>query len=229
MNAAVARPRTIPADRDRKIRPQAGTSLPRRPVRSLPVISAPRFGSWRAVAALVLTVVLAGVSAACTPAPVDRAKEPSPAAGAPVELDGTSPPPWPAPSDVAARVASAGLDLGPMGTAEHYHPHLRILIHGEEVPVPGNIGVDPSTGAMSALHTHEPDGTLHIEADTIGEVFTLGQLFTQWGVRLTATQIGGVRTETGQDITVTSNRRLVAGDPGNLRLQPDQQIVLQLP
>lgn len=54
-----------------------------------------------------------------------------------------------------------------MGTADHYHPHLRIIINGNEVPVPANIGVDPATGAMSALHTHETDGTIHIEADTV--------------------------------------------------------------
>jgi hypothetical protein len=143
-------------------------------------------------------------------------------------LDGTSLPPWPAPSDVAARVASAGLDLGPMGTAEHYHPHLQIIINGEDVPVPANIGVDPATGAMSALHTHETNGTIHIEADRAGEVFTLGQLFVQWGVKLTPTQIGGVKSTDGQKVTVTSNGVPVAGDPGDLRLRPEQKIVLQL-
>jgi hypothetical protein len=129
---------------------------------------------------------------------------------------------------VAARVAAAGLDLGPMGMAEHYHPQLRVIINGTAVPVPGNIGVDPSTGAMSALHTHEPDGTLHIEADTAGEVFTLGQLFTQWGVQLTSTQIGGAKAANGQMLTVTSNGTRVKGNPKDLRLQPDQQIVLEL-
>jgi hypothetical protein len=152
------------------------------------------------------------------------------AAAKSVELDGSSLPPWPAPTaDVAARVASAGLDLGPMGTAEHYHPHLRIIINGSEVQVPANIGVDPATGAMSALHTHETDGTIHIEADRAGEVFTLGQLFIQWGVKLTPTQIGGVQAKDGQKVTVISNGAPVAGDPRDLRLQPDQKIELRLP
>ncbi|MDI6910003.1 hypothetical protein [Nocardioides sp.] len=142
----------------------------------------------------------------------------------------TTPPPWPAPTDdVAARVEAAGLDLGPMGTAEHYHPRLEITVAGTTVPVPANIGVDPSTGAMSALHTHETDGTIHIEADTVGEVFTLGQLFTQWGVPLTTTQIGGVRADAGESVTLTSNGTPVAGDPGDLRLEPDQVIVLSIP
>ena len=86
--------------------------------------------------------------------------------GTPAAED-TSMPPWPAPADVSAWVAAAGLDLGPMGTAEHYHPQLRIVIDGTDVPVPPNIGVDPNTGAMSALHTHEGDGTIHIEADSV--------------------------------------------------------------
>jgi hypothetical protein len=130
---------------------------------------------------------------------------------------------------VAARVASAGLDLGPMGMAEHYHPHLRIIINGSEVLVPANIGVDPANGAMSDLHTHETDGTIHIESDRAGEVFTLGQLFIQWGVKLTPTQIGGVQAKDGQKVTVTNNGSPVAGDPMNLVLRPDQKIVLRLP
>ena len=149
--------------------------------------------------------------------------------GGSVDLDGTSTPPWPAPTDVPARVASAGLDLGPMGTAEHYHPKLRIIIGDKDVPIPANIGVDPTTGAMSAVHTHETDGTIHIEADTVGETFTLGQLFTQWGVTLTPTQIGGVTAKDGQQVDVTSNEMPVTGDPKDLRLEPDQVIVLRLP
>ena len=139
-------------------------------------------------------------------------------------------PPWPAPTeDVPDRVAVAGLDLGPMGTAEHYHPNLQVIVDGEQVQVPANIGVDPATGAMSALHTHETDGTIHIEADTVGEVFTLGQLFTQWGVKLTATQIGGATAKTGDRVSVTSDGEPVSGDPGDLRLEPDQKILLRLP
>ena len=114
-----------------------------------------------------------------------------------------------------------------MGTAEHYHPHVRIIIDGIDVPVAANIGVDRTTGAMSALHTHESDGSIHIERDRLGDVFTLSQLFTEWGVKLTATQIGGVRADGGR-LMVTSNRTHVPGDPGDLRLQPDQRIVIQL-
>jgi hypothetical protein len=143
--------------------------------------------------------------------------------------DDASMPPWPAPTDVCSRVAAAGLDPGPMGTAEHYHPTLRIIIDGTDVTVPPNIGVDPTTGAMSALHTHEGDGTIHIEADSVGEVFTLGQFFTQWGVALTRQQIGGARANPGEQVQLTSNGAKVTGNPADLRLEPNQQILLTLP
>ena len=182
--------------------------------------------------ALVLSLSLGTLLTACGSTPASNTTSTGQAhkpAVESAELDEASLPPWPAPIDVSARVAAAGLDLGPMGTAEHYHPQLRIIVSGTAVPVPGNIGVDASTGAMSALHTHEPDGTLHIEADTAGEVFTLGQLFTQWGVKLTSTQIGGVKAKGGQKVTLTSNGAPVGGNPNQLRLKPEQKIVLQVP
>lgn len=179
---------------------------------------------------LVPTLIAPLLLAACgSSEPASEASNGSSAASTgPIEMT-TAPPPWPAPTDdVAARVEAAGLDLGPMGTAEHYHPRLEITIDGEPVEVPANIGVDPSTGAMSALHTHESDGTIHIEAHTVGEVFTLGQLFTQWGVPLTTTRIGGVSAEAGETVTLTSDGNPVAGDPGDLRLAPDQVIELSI-
>lgn len=181
------------------------------------------------VAPTVLTVM---ALAACgnTDATTNAGDGSRPRATESAEENATSMPPWPAPTDdVAARVDAAGLDLGPMGTAEHYHPQLQIVVDGKSVQVPANIGVDPSTGAMSALHTHETDGTIHIEADTVGEVFTLGQVFTEWGVALSSTQVGGAMAKAGEKVSLTSNGSPVAGDPGDLRLEPDQKIVLRLP
>ena len=136
---------------------------------------------------------------------------------------------WPAPDEVAARVADAGLDMGPMGVAEHYHPHLRVVVGGTEVEVPSNVGVDPETGAMSALHTHEPDGTLHIEADEKGEVFTLGQFFTEWGVELSSTTVGDAQAASGKSVVVTSIGKPFSGEPGELQLEPDLEILVTVP
>lgn len=157
----------------------------------------------------------------------EQAQAPPTSSGT-AELDDASRPPWGLPSDVSDRVAAAGLELGPMGTADHYHPHLRVVIDGQDIPVAGNIGVDPGSGAMSAVHTHEADGTIHIEADSVGETFTLGQLFTQWGVHLSATQLGGQQADSGGRVELTTNGTLIDGDPRDLRLEPDQKIVLRL-
>lgn len=137
-----------------------------------------------------------------------------------------SAPPWPLPADAPARVEAAGLTLGKMGTAEHYHAHLDILVDGQPVPIPVNIGIDPSSGAMSAVHTHSPDGLIHIEAATKGQPFTLGQLFTEWNVRLTGDQIGSLTAGKGNALTAYVNGKKVVGNPAMIRLAGRQQIAI---
>jgi hypothetical protein len=114
-----------------------------------------------------------------------------------------------------------------MGTAEHYHAHLDVLVEGEPVPVPANIGVEPS-GQMSALHTHTPDGIIHIEAARTGQTFTLGQLFTQWNVALGPDRVGGLTTggADGKTLSVYVNGTKATGDPALVRFEPEQEIAL---
>ena len=184
----------------------------------------------RMSAGALISGLLLGLLLGCGSDPADDATAgQGDNSGGSVDSDPNSMPPWPAPTDVPARVASAGLDLGPMGMAEHYHPQLRIIIDGKDVPISANIGVDPTSGAMSAVHTHETDGTIHIEADSAGETFTLGQLFAQWGVTLTPTQVGGVKAKDGRQLIVTSNEMPVTGDPRDLRLERGQKIVVRVP
>ena len=44
--------------------------------------------------------------------------------------------------------------------------------------------------ALSPLHTHASSGMMHIETPG-NQRFTLGMLFTEWGVRLTGNCVGG--------------------------------------
>ena len=113
-----------------------------------------------------------------------------------------------------------------MGMAEHYHAHLDIIVNGEAVPVPANLGIDPATGGMAALHTHTADGLVHVEADTQDEAFTLGQLFTAWDVKLTAEQIGSMTTTDGNELKVYVNGEEQSGNPAMLRLADQQQITI---
>lgn len=72
------------------------------------------------------------------------------------------------------------------------------------------------------------DGTIRIEADSVGEVVTLGQFFTQRGVALTRQQIGGARAKPGEQVELTSNGAKVTGYPADLRLEPNQQVISAL-
>lgn len=85
------------------------------------------------------------------------------------------------------RIAQAGLAvLTAEGNVDHYHAHLDVLKDGKPVAVPANIGItagpDHRANGISALHTHDTTGVVHIESPTAGQVFSLGQLLTEWGV-----------------------------------------------
>ena len=68
---------------------------------------------------------------------------------------------------------------------------LKILIDGENVPIPDDIGygtgltvdTDLSEVRMSPTHTHESDGTIHLENNNPSskpETVTLGYFFYVW-------------------------------------------------
>ncbi len=61
-----------------------------------------------------------------------------------------------------------------------------------------------------------------------GERFTLGQLFTQWDVELTESQVGDVQVRDGERVAVDVDGQTVEGDPMDVQLQPDQVITVSL-
>ena len=102
----------------------------------------------------------------------------------------TGPAPWPSPDDVEQRVKAANLPYDPFEHTEvHYHSHLDIFVNGQPEPVAPSIGREDRS-FFSALHTHTTNGALHIEAPA-EQLFTLGMLFTEWGVRLNPRCVGG--------------------------------------
>lgn len=135
---------------------------------------------------------------------------------------------WPAPDDPADLVAAAGLTLGPMGTADHYHAHLAVSVDGETVEVPANVGVDTATGQMSGLHTHTADGLIHIEAAAKGQRFTLGQLFKQWNVQLGATSLGPTSDHLMKPVSVFVNGSRITGPPQDVTLAARQKITVSV-
>ncbi|MFL6055687.1 MAG: hypothetical protein ACJ72W_22715 [Actinoallomurus sp.] len=151
-----------------------------------------------------------------------RTPPPSTAAGAEAGR-----PPWPRPDDTADRARAEGLAVAPMeGTARHFHTHLDMLLDGKAVPVAANLGIAASGDAMAELHTHDTSGVLHIEAPTTGKRYTLGQLFTEWNVRLGPTRLGGLKADATRTLTAYVDGRKQTGDPAAIELTPHREIAL---
>ena len=111
-----------------------------------------------------------------------------------------------------------------MNSTVHFHPLLKVYVNGKQIPVPANIGIDPTQDAMqmAGLHTHDTTGTIHVEGVARAR---LGQFFRIWGVPLSARQLGPYRAR-GNDAV----RMWVDGKPstafGQLKLADGQHIVV---
>jgi hypothetical protein len=146
---------------------------------------------------------------------------------APTAVPGrASAPPWPAPANPSHLVAAAGLPmLGEEGTALHIHTHLDVIVDGEPVAVPAQIGIDESTRQISPLHTHDTTGVIHIESPTQTQ-FTLGQFFTEWQVSLSATNIGGLTADQTRLFKTYINGKPYTGNPVGIVLTAHDEIAL---
>jgi hypothetical protein len=120
---------------------------------------------------------------------------------------------WRAPPDPLERTVAAGLEPERKEfLIHHVHAHLDVFVDGEPIAVPAGIGInidDPEVRrfeepdgsvsyggitrcrkpCISPLHTHDGTGILHTESAT-PEPNTLGQFFTEWGVRLSDSCVG---------------------------------------
>ena len=136
-------------------------------------------------------------------------------------------PPWNAgASQLQLRLRKIGLPaLGQEGQALHIHQHLDIFVRGRKETVPANIGIDPSGGFISPLHTHDTTGVLHVESPTV-ESFSLGQFFAVWGVPLSGTQLGALHTGGGRVLHAWVNGKPVSANPTRIVLDSHQEIVL---
>ncbi|HET9851836.1 MAG TPA: hypothetical protein VFP56_04950 [Candidatus Limnocylindrales bacterium] len=124
---------------------------------------------------------------------------------------------WAAPTNPMERTLAAGLQPETSEHLEyHVHAHLDVFIDGQPVLVPAGIGIntqDPDVHTfaeadgsssyggiqvcgvpcISPLHTHFQSGIIHTESAT-PEPNMLGQLFTEWGVELSASCVGELCT-----------------------------------
>jgi hypothetical protein len=87
-----------------------------------------------------------------------------------------------------------------LGEPIHWHPHLRIVIDGEDIVIPGGIGIvigkvmdtNISRMGMSPMHTHSDDGVIHMEqVNPTNRTLKLGYFFEVWGENFNSTCILG--------------------------------------
>lgn len=112
------------------------------------------------------------------------------------------------------------------GNRLHIHQHLLILDHGQPVSIPPNVGQRPEMGCLYWLHTHTPDGIIHIEAP-MSRTFTLGDFFNVWGQPLSRTEAASARAKTGQRLRIWVDGKPYTGDPRLIKLVPHADIVIE--
>jgi hypothetical protein len=144
-----------------------------------------------------------------------------PPGGLPGEL--TTEAPWPANAAKSAARATA-LGLPPEGTTLHEHAHLQIFVHGQQQPVPPNIGISDA-GAIQSLHTHSDPGVVHVESSESRE-FTLGEFFGVWGVRFTPDCLGAYCNDGTNRLQVFVNGEEVTDDLQDVQLDDRTVIVV---
>ena len=172
--------------------------------------------------------------------PDDVPAAPTPASGAV---------PWLAPTNPLELTRKAG--LAPE-THEylvfHVHAHLDVFVNGEPVVVPAGLGIaidDPAVhhavaedgsdvyGAIdppcaqpciSPLHTHDVTGVIHTESKT-ATPNNLGELFTEWDVRLDASCVGGYCRPASSVLVYVDGARY-EGDPAAIELTDRKEIAV---
>lgn len=112
----------------------------------------------------------------------------------------------------------------------HVHGHLALFVDGKQVQIPAFIGMAPTPqgGCLYWLHTHGPDGIIHVEAGSPdnpgGGHYTLGNFFDIWGQPLSGNQVGPFKGP----VTAYVNGVQYIGDPKAIPLQSHKQIVLEV-
>lgn len=81
------------------------------------------------------------------------------------------------------RAAAAGVAIvDKESEMTHTHTKLSIVVNGEAVEVPADIGIDRTKQQLTVLHTHRTDGILHVESPNSNDTYTLAQFFHLWGI-----------------------------------------------
>lgn len=131
-------------------------------------------------------------------------------------------PPWPRPTDLAARADAAGLhDVWGQRLAEHVHTHVTITDGDTPVVIPGDVGHSAEQHFAAEIHTHDTSGIVHVESPE-RRTFTLGQFFDEWDVSLGPAHVGGLHG----DLTIWVDGHRFYGNPRSIALRDLEEVDL---
>ncbi len=164
---------------------------------------------------------------------------PAPAPGS-AGAEGVPVPSAPALAGTAAAATGQAVDGISCQASEqavfHIHAHLTIVVNGSARQVPAAIGIPGAQAQSTAngpfiatgtcfywLHTHAPDGIIHIESP-VHRTYTLGNFFDEWGQPLGTGRVGPA---TGHVVAIY-NGQVFQGDPRDIPLTAHAQIQLEV-
>ena len=165
--------------------------------------------------------------------------QPAPAAG-PAGPEGIPIPSGAALAGTSTAATGQAVDGISCQTAEqtvfHIHAHLTVFVNGSARQIPAAIGIPGAQATQTAqgpfiesgncfywLHTHAPDGIIHIESP-VQRTYTLGNFFDEWGQSLGPDQVGPARGH----VVAIDNGQVYTGNPRDIPLTAHAQIQLQI-
>ncbi|MBV8750834.1 MAG: hypothetical protein JO103_14100 [Candidatus Eremiobacteraeota bacterium] len=113
------------------------------------------------------------------------------------------------------------------GSVLHIHQHLAIYDHGKPVTVPDDVGRPLVAQCFYWLHTHTPDGIIHVESPNF-KTFNLGNFFDVWGQPLTKTNVAGAQTKKNERVAVWVDGNRYTGNPRAIELTQHLDVTIQV-
>ena len=129
---------------------------------------------------------------------------------------------------VPAGAAIHGIRCDQMeGALLHIHQHVTIRDHGKPVPIPDDVGRPLIGQCLYWIHTHTPDGIVHIESPNFRS-FTLGEFFDVWGQPLSTGNVAGAKPRQGERVAVWVGGRPYTGDPRTIELLQHLDVTIEV-
>jgi hypothetical protein len=113
------------------------------------------------------------------------------------------------------------------GSVLHIHQHVAIFDHGKPITIPDDVGRPLVGQCFYWLHTHTPDGIVHIESPNF-KTFTLGNFFDIWGQPLGKTDVAGAKPKPREHVAVWVDGRPYTGDPRNIQLTQHLDVTIDV-